>query len=199
MLSIKNMTFPRKAFLKNTKGVAAIEMAFIMPFMLLLYFGLVDITVLISMNRKITAAASTTADLVTQQRSAVLKSYIDDTYNATAMIVAPTSASEVRVELFGFRNVSGTITKIWQTNNGLGPSCGAVPGTTTMASLMTAGNDVVVARTCMNFTPAVATFMGTNIVGATTFLLNQSISVRPRSTLQLNCFQTTVAAGTLCS
>lgn len=193
------MTFKRKSFLRNDKGVAAIEMAFIMPFMLLLYFGLVDITVLISMNRKITSAASTTADLVTQQRNAVLKSYITDTFNATAMIVAPTAASEVRVELFGFRKVGSTINKIWQTNNGLGPSCGAVPTTTTMASLMTAGNDVVVARTCMNFTPAVATFMGTNIVGATTFLLNQSISIRPRSTLQLNCYQTTVAAGTLCS
>ena len=193
------MTFDRKSFLKNDKGVAAIEMAFIMPFMLLLYFGLVDITVLISMNRKITSAASTTADLVTQQRNAVLKSYITDTFNATAMIVAPTPSSEVRVELFGFRNVGGTITKMWQTNNGVGPSCGSVPTTTTMASLMTAGNDVIVARTCMNFTPAVATFMGTNIVGATTFLLNQSISIRPRSTLQLNCYQTTVAAGTLCS
>ena len=193
------MTFDRKSFFKNDKGVAAIEMAFIMPFMLLLYFGLVDITVLISMNRKITSAASTTADLVTQQRNAVLKSYITDTFNATAMIVAPTPASEVRVELFGFRNVSGTITKIWQTNNGMGPSCGTVPTTTSMASLMTAGTDIIVARTCMNFTPAVATFMGTNIVGATTFLLNQSISIRPRSTLQLNCYQTTVAAGTLCS
>lgn len=193
------MTFPRKSFLRNDKGVAAIEMAFIMPFMLLLYFGLVDITVLISLNRKITAAASTTADLVTQQRNSVLKSYIADTFNATALIMVPTAASEVRVEVFGYRTVSGTITNIWSTNNGLGPSCGNAPSTSNMANLMTAGNDVIVARTCMNFTPAVATFLGTNIVGATTFLLNQSISIRPRTTLQLNCYQTTVAAGTLCS
>jgi Flp pilus assembly protein TadG len=195
---MKIMKF-RKPFLKNDKGVAAIEMAFIMPFMLLLYFGLVDITVLISLNRKITSAASTTADLVTQQRSSVLKSFIDDTYKATAMIISPTPASEVRVEVFGFRNVGGTITKIWQTNNGTGPSCGAVPATTSMLPLMTAGNDVIVARSCMNFTPAVATFMGTNVVGATSFLLKQSISIRPRAALQLTCYQTTVAAGTVCS
>lgn len=193
------MKFFRKSFLKNDRGVAAIEMAFIMPFMLLLYFGLADVTVLISLNRKITAAASTTADLVTQQRSAVLKSYITDTYNATSLIMVPTAANEVHIELFGYRKVSGTITKIWSTNNGSGPSCGALPATTNMASLMTAGNDVIVARTCMNFTPAVATFLGTNIVGATTFLLNQSISVRPRSSLQLNCYESTVAAGTLCT
>jgi Flp pilus assembly protein TadG len=196
---MKTMTFPRKSFLKNDKGVAAIEMAFIMPFMLLLYFGLVDVTVAISLNRKITAAAATTADLITQQRSSVLKSYITDSYKATDMIMAPTAANEVRIELFGYRNVSGTITKIWSTNNGVGPSCGAIPATTSMATLMTAGNDVVIARTCMNYSPAVASFMGTTIMGATTFLLNQSISVRPRSTLQLNCYQTTVAAGTLCT
>ncbi len=198
MLSMKIMKI-RKPFLRNEKGMAAIEMAFIMPFMLLLYFGLIDITVLISLNRKVTAAASTTADLVTQQRSTVLKSYITDAFNATAMIMAPTAASDVRIELFGYRNVAGTITKIWQTNNATGPACGAAPSTATMLPLMTAGNDVIVARTCMSHTPVVATFMGKTIVGATSFLIKQSISIRPRSTLQLNCYQTTVAAGTLCS
>jgi Flp pilus assembly protein TadG len=190
---------PKISFLKNDAGMAAIEMAFIMPFLLLVYFGLVDVTGLISFNRKVTAAAGATADLVAQQRTSILKSTIVDDYNATAMIMSPTPIADVRIEVYAFRNVSGSINKIWSTNNGSGPACGSQPSTSAMLPLMAAGNDVIVARACMNFVPYVATFAGTNLVGATTFLISQSISVRPRSSLQLNCYQTTVAAGTLCT
>jgi Flp pilus assembly protein TadG len=192
-----------KNFLGNDRGMAAIEMAFVMPFMLLLYFGLVDATALISFNRKITSAAGTTADLVAQEKTDVLRTKILDEFNATAMIMAPTDIAGVKVEVFNFRN-TGTaaapnIVKQWQIDNGNGPSCGTAPATTGMADLMTAGNDVVVARACMTYTPYVATFMGTTILGATTFTLNQSVSVRPRSSLQLACWQTTKAAAVLCS
>jgi Flp pilus assembly protein TadG len=178
-------------------GIAAIEMAFIMPLMLLLYFGLVDVTGLISFNRKITAAASVTADLVAQQRTSVLKAAIADTYNATAMIMAPAPATDTHIDVFGFRNVGGTITQIWSTNNGVGPSCGGAISTTGMLPLMVAGNDLVAARTCMTYTPYVATFMGNTILGATSFNVTQTIMVRPRSSLQLTCYTTTVG-GTTC-
>jgi Flp pilus assembly protein TadG len=187
-------------FLRNETGLAAIEMAFIMPFMLFLYFGLVDATGLISLNRKVTAAAGATADLVAQSRTTILKTTVDDYYNATAMIMDPTPAANVRVEVFGFRDVKGTITKIWQTSSGTGPSCSlTAPSTATMKPLMTAGNDVIVARSCISYSPYVASFMGKTIMGASTFLLNQTIAVRPRSSLQLTCYQTTVLAGTVCS
>mgnify|MGYP002682837155 CR=1 FL=1 len=47
---IMNRLFLRH--LKNQSGVAALETAFIMPFLLFLYFGLVDLTAMISLNRK---------------------------------------------------------------------------------------------------------------------------------------------------
>ena len=53
-------------FRKDQSGVAALEIAFIMPFLLFLYFGLVDLTAMISLNRKVTYSASVVADLVTQ-------------------------------------------------------------------------------------------------------------------------------------
>lgn len=187
------------SFFENDSGMPAIEFALILPFMCFLYFGLVDVTALISFNRKITASAGATADLVAQQRTDILKTTLQDYYNASAMILSPTPMSAVRVELFGFRTVGTSINKIWQTSNGTGPSCGAVPSTATMAPLMVAGNDVVVARTCMNWTPYMATFLGTKLLGATTFLVSQSISVRPRSSLTVTCWETTKADNTVCS
>lgn len=187
-----------KKYSKSERGTAAIETAFILPGMLALYFGLVDVTALISFNRKVTASASIMADLVAQERTAVLKAKIVDEYNAVAMVMSPTPMSDVHVDIYGFRNVSGTITQIWKTTNGQGPSCGAV-STSNMNTLMSAGNDVVVAKVCKQYTPYVATFMGSNILGATTFLVSQTISVRPRSSLQLTCYNATVVSTDICT
>jgi Flp pilus assembly protein TadG len=190
---------PLKDMLREERGAAAIEFAFIVPFMLFLYFGLIDVTGLISLNRRVVSAASTMADLVGQQKGNTFKSVITDQYSAVYVIMQPVPAASVRIEVYDFRNVSGTITQIWKTSNGQGPSCGTAPDTSTMSALMTAGNDVVIARTCSTYTPTVASFLGVNILGSTSFNIRQSISVRPRSSLTLNCYETTVAAATMCS
>jgi Flp pilus assembly protein TadG len=193
----------RYRFMQDNRGAAAIEMAMIFPFMLLLYFGMADLTGLVSLNRKITYSADVIGDLVTRNNATILKSEITDFYNATDLVMMPTPSANVRVELFAYRN-TGTasapvIAQTWSTNNGKGSSCGAAPTTSSMASLMGSGNDLVVARVCTTYTPYVATFLGQNILGATSFNVSKMITRRPRSSLKLDCYQTTVAAGTACS
>jgi Flp pilus assembly protein TadG len=200
--TLMNRLFKRDGFLRQAEGAAAVEFAFIMPFMLLLYFGLIDITGLISLNRRIVSAAATMADLVGQQKSSVLASTISDQFNAAYVTMQPLAASNLRVEVYDYRMVGSTITLIWKTSNNQGPTCGAVPDTANMAPLMTAGNDVILARTCTTYTPTIVKWWnGTaniNILGASSFTVRQAISVRPRSSLELNCYATTVG-GALCS
>ena len=149
-----------RSFFTNTKGVAGIEMALIMPFMLLLYFGMMDVTGLITFNRKNTASASAVADLVAQQPAQFLRSTVMDEFNAAYMIMSPSPQADVHVEVFGFRKAgSGAISQIWKVDNGAGPSCGAAISTASMGTLMAAGNDVIVARSCIIYTPYVAQFM----------------------------------------
>ena len=185
-------------FLRETKGIAAIEVALVMPFMFLLYFGLFDITALITINRKVTYSASVVVDLVSQNKTSILKSTIADYYKASEMVMAPIPNAAVRVELFGYRKTGSTIAQIWQTNNAQGSSCGAAPSVAAMDPLMVAGNDLVVSRVCTTYTPFVVAFLGSNILGATSFLVGESITERPRSTSQLTCYQTTVG-GAVCS
>ena len=184
-------------FLRETKGIAAIEVAFIMPMMFFLYFGLFDLTALISANRKVTYAASVVSDLVAQNKTSVLKSDITSYFSATDMIMDPTPAA-VRVEVFGFRIAGVTISQIWKADNGQGGSCGAAPTTTAMAPLMVSGNDLVVARVCTTFIPTIASLLGKNILSDTSFVVSETITERPRSTLQLTCYQT-VVNGAVCS
>ncbi len=187
-----------KSFLKADNGIAAIETALILPFLLILYFGMIDITALISFNRKITYSSSVVADLVSQNRTSVLKSTLDDYYNAAELVMAPTPAANVRTEVYGYRDVAGTITQIWKTSSGTGPTCSTMPDTSAMPALMTASNDIIVAITCMDYTPYVGTFLGEELIGGTSFNVEQAIMVRPRSTSTLTCYETAVG-GAVCS
>lgn len=185
-----------KTYLRAETGVAAIEMAFIMPFMLLLYFGLVDLTGLISFNRKITAVASATADLVGQNRTSIIKSDVLDYFKVAGMIMNPKPITDVKVTVYSYRLEGSTVTQKWKIDNGVGPACAKAPDISAMNLLMTAGNDLIVAQACMAYTPYVATFLGNNILGKTKFDVEQIVTLRPRASLQLNC--TLTAGGSAC-
>lgn len=185
-------------FIVATGGIAAIEFALIMPFMLLIYFGLFDITALVSVNRKVTYSASVVADLVAQNKTSVLKNDIQNYFNASNMIMAPMPAAAVRVEVFGYRKSGSTISQIWKVNNGQASPCGTAPSTAAMDPLMVAGNDLVVARVCTTYEVYAANFLGHSIVNASSFFIGESITQRPRSTLKLTCYNT-VVGGAVCS
>ena len=175
------------ALVRDCRGVAAIEMAFIMPVLLLLYFGLVDLTAMVSMNRKVTYAASVVADLVTQNETTVTAANITDYLNAAELVMKPTPIGGIRVEVYQFHNTAGTISSQWNKVSASGASCGGAPSTTGMSDLMTDGNDVVIARVCMTYTPYVATFLGNHVLGASTFTLSEQIALRPRQSATLAC------------
>ena len=170
----------------DNRGVAALEVAFIMPFLLFLYFGLVDLTAMISLNRKVTYAASVVADLVTQNETTVNATDIDDYFNAAELVMKPTPIDDIRVEVYQYRDVSGTITNQWSRKSADGADC-AAPDTTGMDALMTDGNDLIVAVVCTTYSPYVATFLRKAVLGATTFTMNEQIALRPRQSETLSC------------
>jgi Flp pilus assembly protein TadG len=173
-------------FRNNQSGLAALEIAFIMPFLLFLYFGLVDLTAMISLNRKVTYAASVIADLVTQNDTTVKATDIDDYFQAAALVMKPTPMTNIRVEVYQYRNVSGAITNQWSRKSANGAACSS-PSTAGMNNLMTDGNDLIVAVLCTTYTPYLATFLGTHVLGATTFSMREQIALRPRQTPTLSC------------
>lgn len=174
------------SFIRDQRGVAAIEMAFIMPFLLFLYFGLVDLTALISTTRKINYTASVVGDLVTQNDTTLTKANITDYFNAAALVMKPTPMGNIRVEVYGFTKVRNQPTRKWSNNNGGAGSCGA-PTTLGMLNLMSDGNDLVVAEVCTTYSPYIASFLGSAILGATSFRLSDQIALRPRQSTTLTC------------
>jgi Flp pilus assembly protein TadG len=186
-----------RSFLRASDGIAAIEMCFIFPLMLFLYFGLLDLTGLITHSRKITTVASAIADMVSQNKTAVVKSDLEDYFKIASLVMKPNPDTNVRIRVHVYRMVSGTPTKMWTVENGKGANCSADPSVDNMASLMSTGSDLIVTQACTKFHPYTGELMGHVILGSLEPKVEQMLTMSPRSSKTLTCY-TTSALTTLC-
>jgi len=170
----------RRGFGSDCRGMAAIEMAVVFPFMLIVYFGLVDVTNLLSAERRVTLASNTLADLVTQAPGTIAKADLTGFYNAVGPIMDPFPSSSVQITISDYRIAGTSVTQHW-TNSKNG-SCGAAASTASFPNLMTDGNDLVLARVCISYTPVTG-----KVFGVGPFTLHDDMVLRPRQTLTLDC------------
>jgi len=171
-----------KSFLTNIKGVAAIEAAFIFPVMLMIYFGLLDLTTVLSANRRVTQMASTLADLVTQSTGTTTRAELQGFYRAATAIMDPYSTTDLSLEVFGYRRNGNNVVLAWQNNNG--STCGAAPpaNTSQLQQLTNEGNDVITARVCYKVAPITG-----KILGDGKFSLSDQMTLRPRQSTRISC------------
>jgi Flp pilus assembly protein TadG len=173
-------------FMRDQSGVAAIEMALIFPVLLILFVGLIDLTTLLSDNRRVSYSANVVADVVTRLQAPTTPQEVGDSFEAAELVMRAARAGPARVEIYTYRRDNGNALLRWDRDNGAGTACGA-PDTGNLADLMDRGNDVVVAVVCVTHAPIVTTILGWTPMGAASFSLRQQIAMRPRNTLDLLC------------
>jgi Flp pilus assembly protein TadG len=159
-------------FAGDERGNATIDFAFLLPIMLMLFVGVVEITNLLLVDRKVVAAAQTTADLVTQRRE-VNDAQLNDYLTAAGLIFEPFSTGAVSIGIVGVRYNSNTgAPEVDWTKSMNG---GSVPNALTVAQgLGDAGEGVVVARVTYNYTPVFFDF----VIGPTA--IEETSVMRPR-------------------
>jgi Flp pilus assembly protein TadG len=98
---------------QERRGVGAIEFAFIAPVMIVLYIGAVEVSVAMSVNKKLARASSTVADLLTQETTAN-KAKLMNMVNVAKSIMAPYPHEPINVVVTGIAiDGSGTATVDW--------------------------------------------------------------------------------------
>jgi len=84
----------------DRSGVGAVEFALIAPVLIVLYMGSLEISVAMSVNKKLARAASTVADLVTQDET-VNKATLASMVNVAQSVMMPFRAEDVEVKVTG--------------------------------------------------------------------------------------------------
>src|SRR5438105_3145853 len=171
---------PLRRFLRDQRGVSAVEFAMLLPLMITLYLGGVEVSSAIAVDRKVTQVARTLGDLVAQSTS-VNATDMTNILNAASSVVQPYSPSLIKVTVSRVDIDANSVAKvIWsKTLNG---TARAVNSTVTLpGALNTANTSLIWAETQYAYTPTI----GYVITG--TMTLKDQIYMRPRLSDTVAC------------
>lgn len=94
MMALRNpftrLVLTARRLARDRKGAGAIEFAILFPVLVMLYIGAFEITIGLSVSKRVTRAAGTVADLVTQQQS-VTKSALAQMPSVATQSSCPTT------------------------------------------------------------------------------------------------------------
>jgi Flp pilus assembly protein TadG len=106
---------------RDTRAVAAVEFALILPLMLVLYLGGVEGAQLYSVDRKVATIAGTVADLVARTKGVLPTASLDDYFEAATNILQPGQIANLAqvVTLISIDD-DGNATVVWSEAHGAG-------------------------------------------------------------------------------
>jgi Flp pilus assembly protein TadG len=157
----------------DRRGVSAVEFAMLLPLMITLYLGSVEISQGVGIDRKVTLASRTVADLASQV-STIVTADMTNILNATSAVIAPYDASKLKVTISAVTVDASSVAKIkWScTRNGTARGVGST--VTLPAALNVANTTLVWGEVSYAYTPAI----GYVVTG--TLNLSDQIFMRPR-------------------
>lgn len=161
------------SFLSNRRGVAAVEFALILPFMAVLYFGSIEVSLMISADRKVTQTASALADLVART-DAIDQPQMDDVFEAAGALFQPYDAATAQLRVTSIVDDDGKAKVAWSkgknaTPRAAGDEVALDPG------VLPTGGSVVMAEVSYHYASVLGVFMKDGMQLSETFYL------RPRN------------------
>ena len=143
--------------LHDRTGIAAVEFSFILPMMLVLFFGTVEFSQAIAVDRKVTIMARTLADLTSQNLS-MTSTQLNNIFAAATAIMTPYSATPVNSTVSELYVDPNTLAARVQWSVGSAPL--AVGATVTIPSqLQVGGTYLIYSQTSYLYVPTVGYVM----------------------------------------
>jgi Flp pilus assembly protein TadG len=182
-----------KACRRDRRGVAAIEFAMIVPIMSAMFIGAVELSQAITVDRRVTQVASSTADLVARAEKQISHTEIGDIMKVGGYILEPYSQSPLQITL---RNVTSspanatTTKQSWAcTYKGLDKTQTCLCSNTIKSippNLLTSNDSVVVAEVTYDYKPLIFDYFMKRAAGGATsgtgvYTLTETIYLKPRS------------------
>ncbi len=181
-------------FRSEAKGVAALEFAIIAPLLIMLFFATLEVSTLVSVNRKVSRVSSTVGDLITQSQTLTAND-VQDIMRSATYVMEPYDHT-VKIVISGIEIESGAAKVIW--------SCSQNTSALPVGSIYTVptkikkdGTFLVASNVNVTHTPMIAFYNvkenahGVSDLETDTSAVNmeEEIFLRPRvgSSISLNC------------
>jgi Flp pilus assembly protein TadG len=165
-------------FRADKTGVAAIEFAFIAPLMFFMLVGTVEMAQAITVDRRVTLVASSTADLVAREK-AVTTADIETIFQIISVLFAPYDTAPLKITLLevGAKVDDETKTKMcWQKQYQGGVTTYALNADYALpAGIVEKGGSVIVAEVSYTYTPLIFSYF----IGAA-FPMKDKFYLKPR-------------------
>jgi Flp pilus assembly protein TadG len=164
---------PLARLVRDRSGVSAVEFALILPVMLTLYIGGVEVSEGLSIDRKVNHVTSTLADLVTQSKS-LSDSDVTNIFDASSAVMAPYPAGPLQITVYEiYVDSTGAAKVVWSAaRNATAPVVGSA--VTLPASVAQTSTHIVAAVAQYPYTPVI----GYVLTGS--FTLSSTYYLRPR-------------------
>lgn len=152
---------------RDTSGMAAVEFGFIVPIMFFLFVGTIEFSQALTVDRRLTLAASSTADLIARApNSGLTPEQVDRDLRIIEQLIAPYEINRLYVKVLSVIAAGApgnpavlTYRVDWSRDNHAGtPHPRNQPYYDIPAGLLVAGESVIVSEATYNYTPLIFSY-----------------------------------------
>jgi hypothetical protein len=149
IIIVRQLTKRLSACRMDDQGVAATEFALILPILIVLLFGTVEIGNALLLDKKVTMASQVAADLIAQQK-VVTGPDIDNIWAAIDNIILPYATDDTSYTVISvIADARGRLSIDWLQSRG----SGGITEITIPAGMMSVGDSVIIATITYHYTP----------------------------------------------
>ncbi len=161
------------SFARDRRGVSAVEFAMLLPLMVTLYLGVVEVSQGVATDRKVTLTTRTMADLASRV-SSINNADMSSLLNASAAVIAPYQPAPLKIVLSAVSIDANGVAKIaWSdTLNGTARSVGST--VTLPTALNVANTQLIWSEVFYTYSPTFGYVLTGNLN------LSDQIYMRPR-------------------
>lgn len=178
----KGLNLLLRRLFRDRRGVGAIEFAIVAPVLILLYVGSAEVSVAMSINKKVARASSTIADLISQN-SCVKTTFLTGMSDVAKAIMSPYNESVPQIKVTEIQiDGSGSATVRWSWDQNGNTPYAAASAVTVPADLIVDNTDLV--RTELSFVHHII-MPGALDFGYSSLTMKKTYYLRPRQNGQI--------------
>jgi len=168
--------------LRDRRGVAAVEFAVILPIVLMLFFGTIEVSTGVAVDRKVVILTRTLSDLISQAKS-ITDTDISNAFNISSAVMAPYSNGPVKAKISQIYIDPTTLVanvKWSAALNDTAHTCNEVVTTLVPDGIRIGGTYLIMSEVGYDYTPVAG--MNGGSFSPPTFHLSDRTFTRPRQT-----------------